>query len=227
MTSKHLFIENITIFPAFSSWGALTNILASFPASNPVIPRYPSGRRRVGFVDDGLPSLVEARPKPFARPPMMSPCPEVWQPQHWTSQILNPELRSPLDCYPRLDWDLTQPASSAQLYDSPPPHTAPDFSGPAIWPPTPLLTISYANTPDLFQWENTWGPIFVCARARGWGLHAIVTLEDVLDAIYVYFNTSLSVCDQAAMSDRAWRHLCDAYHHQFRRARNGIGRGTM
>ncbi|KAF8213023.1 hypothetical protein K438DRAFT_1957604 [Mycena galopus ATCC 62051] len=113
---------------------------------------------------------------------------------------------------PRLDWDLTQPTSSAQLYNSPPPHTAPRFGLPH------LLTILYTNTPDLFQWENTWGPIFVCARARGWGPHPIVTLEDVLDAIYVYFNTPLSVCDQAAMSDRAWQHLCDVYHHRFRRA---------
>ncbi|KAF7343683.1 hypothetical protein MSAN_01948200 [Mycena sanguinolenta] len=174
----------------------------NLPISNRVMPP-PSP-----FADDGLPPLVPCPPPP----PFGQPIP--MQPPVWSSE-LNPELSTPRGTHPFIDWDITQFPSSARLHESSDSQTDPTFTSPAIFPPTELITISYGDTPILSFWENRWGPIF----ALGQGGHP-VTLEDVLNAIYRYFDQPLTTEDQAMMSNHTWGVVCDAYHRRCDRPPN-------
>ncbi|KAJ6483419.1 hypothetical protein C8R45DRAFT_1215198 [Mycena sanguinolenta] len=136
------------------------------------------------------PFVDDGPPPPFGQPIFMPPL--VW------SLDLNPELSSPRGRHPFIDWDITQFPSSARLHESPDSQSDPTFTSPAIFPPTELIAISYGDTP---------------------GVHP-VTLEDVLNAIYRYFDQPLTVEDQALMSDHTWGVVCDAYHRRYDRPPN-------
>ncbi|KAJ6522271.1 hypothetical protein B0H19DRAFT_1386703 [Mycena capillaripes] len=185
------------------------------PPPAPVIPR----RRRVRFNNDGPPALVQAPPMidpHMTGPPMICPPPFMMTPSPQASaQQLNPDLCSLRGTFPYLDWDVTQFPSSALRCISEHSRDVPAFDSPAIFPPTQLITLSYADTPVLLRWENQWGPIF----ARGQGLHP-VTLENVLDAIYQYFNQPLSPADRAMISEPAWCLISDAYYRRLPRSPN-------
>ncbi|KAJ7732365.1 hypothetical protein DFH07DRAFT_929079 [Mycena maculata] len=189
------------------------NINAQPP--DPVIPRTPwDKRRRVRFADDP-PVLIEAPPSPCETmvsftPPMMMTPPAMCPHAH-----VSPELCSPRGSHPYLDWDITQFPSSARLFTSTHSHTAATLDGPATFPPTHLLTLSFADNPAHLHWECQWGPIFVRAQ----GLRSI-TVEDVLDAIYQYFNQPLGPADFATVSPPAWNLISDSYYQRLPRSPN-------
>ncbi|KAF8188906.1 hypothetical protein K438DRAFT_1833495 [Mycena galopus ATCC 62051] len=222
------------LFPAFPSWTPPTNFLPPLPAPPPFIPTRRPGRR-VRFVDDDPPPLVPAPcvPAPFMLPspaPCMStPCMMMAQSPPCWHQQLHPELCSPRGCPPFLTWDITQFASSARLQESAfsPAVNLPAFTSPAIHPSAQLLTISYADTPVLLQWERLWGPIF----ARAQGMARCVTLEDVLDAIHAYFAQPLTPADRACMGAHTWGVVSDAYYRRLPKSPNlrayDVSRGPL
>lgn len=170
-----------------------------------MIPR----QRRVQFRNDDIPPLVQTPPAIFPPPCMVTPSPQAG------SQHINPDLCSPRGNFPYIDWDLTQFPSTARRCISQHSHETPAFDGPAIFPPTQLITISYADAPALMHWEKQWGPIF----ARGQGLHP-ATVENVLDAIHHYFNQPLTHADHASMTGHTWGITCDAYYRRLPRSPN-------
>ncbi|KAJ7718647.1 hypothetical protein B0H16DRAFT_1387705 [Mycena metata] len=220
---------------AFPSWWAPPQ---PTPPSAPVIPPSspPRGRRRrrVRFKDrNAPPPLVDGPPvntTPFLTPTSIAFPP--WSPALVCSPAwshLSPELCSPRGAYPYLDWDITCFPSTAKRCTTPSAHqTLDSLDGPATFPSTRLLTISYADTdnPILMHWESHWGPIF----ARGQGAHA-VTVENVLDAIYTYFNQPLSHADRAALSGPAWDMVSEAYYRRLPQSPNlgayDVSRGAL
>ncbi|KAJ7027401.1 hypothetical protein C8F04DRAFT_1122385 [Mycena alexandri] len=208
---------------AFPSWWVPPH---PTPPSAPVIPPLSPPRdslRRVRFDDGNVPPPVLEGPSvntsPFLTPTAIA-CPPAWS-------HLSPELCSPRGAYPYLDWDITRFPSTAQRCTSPHSHQTPiSFDSPATFPPTQLITISYADTPTLMQWEAQWGPIF----ARSQGIHP-VTVENVLDAVYQYFNQPLSHADRAALSTPAWNMVSDAYYQRLPRSPNlkayDVSRGAL
>ncbi|KAJ6583294.1 hypothetical protein B0H10DRAFT_2097290 [Mycena sp. CBHHK59/15] len=62
------------------------------------------------------------------------------------------------------------------------------LDGAATFPPTNLITLSFADNPVLGHWERQWGP----------------SSRNVLDAVYQYFNQPLSPADFATTSTHAW-----------------------
>ncbi|KAJ7654331.1 hypothetical protein B0H17DRAFT_386349 [Mycena rosella] len=165
---------------------------------------------------DEPPPFIGMTPAPCAPmtpflPPIL-PSPQAWpQPQI----NLSPELCSPRGTHPYLEWDITQFPSSAQLCTTPYSRKPAPLDGGATFPPTHLLTLSFADNPVTQVWEQQWGPIF----ARGQGAHAL-TVEDVLDAVYRYFNTPLTPEDRELVSPHAWGLICDAYYARLPRSPN-------
>ncbi|KAJ7183724.1 hypothetical protein C8R46DRAFT_1308669, partial [Mycena filopes] len=138
------------------------------------------------------------------KPSFFSPTPSAGP--AWSH--LNPEFCSPRGAFPFLDWDFTRFPSTATRRTSPHSQQTPlSLDSPAVYPPARMLTISYADTPVLQHWEARWGPIF--SREQG---DYPVTVENVLEAIYQYFNQPLSHADRAALSGPAWRCVSDAYY---------------
>ncbi|KAJ7646117.1 hypothetical protein DFH06DRAFT_1211126 [Mycena polygramma] len=181
-------------------WAPVNSPVPVAPPQPPVIsPR--RKKRPLHFRSPPPPPLVQGPPPLLALPPPQYTIPFVPQtgPPH-----LNPDLCSPYGPVPILEWDLTRFPSTARRRVSP---HSPDLTALALFPPTPLLTISYASTPILLHWENKWGPIF----ARAQGAAPGVTVGDVLDAIFVYFNTPLTNTDRRAMSLAAWGVVSDAF----------------
>ncbi|KAJ7082666.1 hypothetical protein B0H15DRAFT_852300 [Mycena belliarum] len=201
------------------------------PPMSPVIPRSRwDQRRQVRFNDP--PPLVDgpsSRPRsgsPFLRPigrapmsPFLAPAPIPFAPGPSFPQFpqfhLSPELCSPRGAHPYLDWDITHFPSSAQLCAAPNTRRPAPLDGAATFPPTRLLTLSFADSPVLHHWEQGWGPIV----ARAQGAH-MLTVEDVLDAVYRYFNTPLTPSDRASVSQHAWGVISDAYYARLPRSPN-------
>ncbi|KAJ6611938.1 hypothetical protein B0H10DRAFT_2054639 [Mycena sp. CBHHK59/15] len=173
--------------------------------------------RHVHFHQSPPPVYVANPPTPVVPmvpfiPAFPSP-PQQWVvPQH---QCVSPDLCSPRGVFPHLDWDITRFPSSAERCTSPHSKTKATLDGAATFPPTNLITLSFADNPVLGHWERQWGPIF----ARGQGLHP-VTVENVLDAVYQYFNQPLSPADFATTSTHAWGLISDSYRRRLPRSPN-------
>ncbi|KAJ6533796.1 hypothetical protein DFH09DRAFT_1181238 [Mycena vulgaris] len=193
--------------PLWSPWSII-----NAPPPDPVIPQSTWGKnRQVRFNDPDPQPLIETPPAPCApMVPFMPPM--AYSPQQ---AQLSPELCSPRGTHPYLDWDITQFPSSAQRYTSPHSRAPAPLDGSATFPPTHILTISWADNPILLNWEQQWGPIF----ARGQGLHS-VTVEHALDAIYQYFNQPLTPADHDMASQHAWGVISESYHQRLPRSPN-------
>ncbi|KAJ7108944.1 hypothetical protein C8R43DRAFT_1079952 [Mycena crocata] len=171
--------------------------------------RKPVRRKQVGFV---LPPKSIQSPQPPCAPMFMQ-SPQAWPPPAY----LSPELCSPRGAYPYLDWDITHFPSAAKRRTSKYSHTPAVLDGSATFPPTRLLTISFgADNPILMGWQDQWGPIV----ARAQGAAPGVTVEDVLDAIYKYFNTPLTSADSALMTPMFWNVISDTYYARLKRSPN-------
>ncbi|KAJ7240770.1 hypothetical protein C8J57DRAFT_1193008 [Mycena rebaudengoi] len=176
------------------------------------------------------PPLFEDTPPPWAQvvPVTPTPAPPPPPPQPWNVQQsqLNPDLCSPRGSHPYIDWDITQFPSSAQRCISPHSKIAAPLDGSATYPPTGLITITFADNPILAHWEQQWGPIY----ARSQGLHSL-TVENVLDAIYQYFNQPLGPNDRATVSQHSWGLISDAFRYRLPKSPNlpayDIGRGVL
>ncbi|KAJ6450429.1 hypothetical protein C8R47DRAFT_1171059 [Mycena vitilis] len=180
-------------------WAPVNSPPSVAPPQPPVIP--PRRKKRpLLFRSSPPPPLVQCPPPLLALP---APYPIPFGPQSGPPQ-LNPDLCSAYGPVPVLQWDLTRFPSTARRRVSP---HSPDLTALALFPPAPIITISYASTPILQHWENRWGPIF----ARAQGASPGVTVGDVFDAIFVYFNTPLTNTDRTAMSLAAWGVVCDAF----------------
>ncbi|KAJ7642600.1 hypothetical protein DFH06DRAFT_1427208 [Mycena polygramma] len=152
------------------------------------------------------PMLVEIPPPPPA-PQLFAP-PAVWPPPYTLSPFTGYPHIHPDLCTARLAWDLTRfPSTSHRPTPYTRARTAPDLAAPALFPPTSLLTISYTATPILAHWEHTWGPVF--ARAQGHPA-APLTVGDVLDAVFRYFNQPMTDADRALLTDGAWGAVSEA-----------------
>ncbi|KAK7045242.1 hypothetical protein R3P38DRAFT_2883179 [Favolaschia claudopus] len=132
----------------------------------------------------------------------------TWSPtnQQLFPPYINPDLQNPRGFIPYLDWDLRTFSSSARRI-LPGGSVPADLDGPATYPPTHLLTVTFSsNNPMLTQLQTLWGPIVV----HGLG-HTPITVENVLRAIYLYFNRPLTHVDRMYFSDHTWGVISAAY----------------
>ncbi|KAJ7177287.1 hypothetical protein C8R43DRAFT_1118288 [Mycena crocata] len=170
---------------------------------------YATTPKQVRFVPP--PTSIQTPRPPYA--PMFMQSPQAWPPP----TCLSPELCSPRGAYPYIDWDIIYFPSTAKCRTSTYSDTAAVLDGSATFPPTRLLAISFGSgNPILMRWQERWGPIVACAQGAAPG----VTVEDVLDAIYKYFNTRLTPVDAALMTPPFWNMISDTYYARLKRSPN-------
>jgi hypothetical protein len=103
---------------------------------------------------------------------------------------------------PRFTWNITLPSTTATY-----PSRIPNLQLPATDPPTHKLTLRFSLPhPDFSEMKRSWSSLTVRARDS-----KRVTIRDILDATYSYFQTTLKFHEYNNLPLDAYHDLMESY----------------
>ncbi|KAF9464781.1 hypothetical protein BDZ94DRAFT_1255874 [Collybia nuda] len=133
--------------------------------------------------------------------------------------VIHRDLANPQGTYPCLNWDISQlPSSSKQKEDAWTSRRAPSFNDGALSPGCNNIQINF-NHPTFNPLLGGFGPIMVYPT----GNSSEITVENVMDAIYVFFQQPLTCFDWKRISVLEQKQVSESYRKRISRTHHLSG----